>query len=257
MKTKYPILLVHGIIFKESKIFNAFGKIGKKLQAQGYCVHVGRHDGFGTIENNAKQLKGQIEDILKRENTEKINLIAHSKGGLDCKYLIRELAMQDKIASLTTLCTPHFGSPVASRIMKYPKFLLKTVAFWVNFWYRIFGDKHPDAYNVCKELRLHDDVDSFPFSDKVYCQSYSSTLKKVKDDFVMSIPLIFSRSIHNGSTDGLVPADSSVFEIYRGDCISDSLSHSQVVDFMVPKKKKELVYSFYYAVCEELAEMGF
>ena len=98
MQTKYPILLVHGIIFKESKIFKSFGKIGKRLKAQGYHVYVSTQDGFGTIENNAVQLKKQIEDILQKENTEKINLIAHSKGGLDCKYLIERFDMESKVA---------------------------------------------------------------------------------------------------------------------------------------------------------------
>lgn len=257
MQTKYPILLVHGIIIKESRIFKSFGKIEKKLKSRGYCVYVGNHDGFGTIENNANQLKAQIEAILQRENTDKINLIAHSKGGLDCKYLIRELNMEDKIASLTTLCTPHKGSPVASKIMKLPKFLLKFVAFWINLWYRVFGDKHPDSYAVCKQLQEHDEEDSFPYTDKVYCQSFSTTMKKVKDDFVMGIPLIFSRLIKTTETDGLVTVDSAMFGNYRGNCIPESVSHSQIVDFMTPKNKREKVYSFYLAICEELAAMNF
>ncbi len=257
MQTKYPILLVHGIVLRESKIFHAFGKIGKKLKLQGYCIHIGKHDGFGTIENNAKQLQAQIEEILAKENAEKVNLIAHSKGGLDCKYLIRELHMEDKIASLTTLCTPHGGSPVASRIMRYPKFLLKFVAFWLNLWYRIFGDKHPDAFAVCRQLQQHDNEDAFPYSEKVYCQSFSATMKSVKDDFVMSIPLMFSRRVYKGVTDGLVPAESAVFGNYRGDCIEGPVSHSQIAGFMIPRKKKEKIYSFYTSVCEELAEMNF
>ncbi|MBD5131602.1 MAG: hypothetical protein HDT28_03270 [Clostridiales bacterium] len=257
MQTKYPILLVHGIVLKENKIFRAFGKIGKNLKAQGYCVHIGKHDGFGTIENNAAQLKAQILEILEKENAEKINLIAHSKGGLDCKYLIKELQMEDNVASLTTLCTPHKGSPIATKIMKLPKFILKFVAFWVNFWYRIFGDKHPDAYTVCDQLRQREDIDTSSFSDKVYCQSFSTTMKKAKDDFVMGIPLMFSGYFEKSESDGLVPVYSTVFENYRGNCTSDSVSHSQIVDFFVPKKKKELIYSFYYDICKELADMGF
>ncbi|MDE5562229.1 MAG: hypothetical protein K2J01_01630 [Clostridiales bacterium] len=257
MQTKYPILLVHGIVLKDGRIIKAFGKIGKKLKEQGYCVYIGKHDGFGTIENNAQQLRNQIQDILARENVEKVNLIAHSKGGLDCKYLIHELGMEDSVASLTTLCTPHKGSPVASRIMKLPNFLLKFVAFWINFWYRIFGDKHPDAYWVCKELQRHDNAEQMPFSDKVYCQSYSTTINKVRDDFVMGIPLVFSRYCEKSETDGLVPVDSTVFENYKGNCTDDSVSHSQIVDFMVRKKKREKIYSFYYAICQDLADMGF
>lgn len=257
MQTKYPILLVHGIVLKESKFFKAFGKIGKQLKAQGYCVYISRQDGFGTIENNAQQLKEQIEEILQKENVEKINLIAHSKGGLDCKYLISELQMENRVASLTTLCTPHKGSPVASRIMKLSKFILKFVAFWINFWYRIFGDKHPDAYTVCKQLQLHDDEELLTFSDKVYCQSFSTTMKKVKDDFVMGIPLLVSKHSQKEETDGLVPVESAMFENYRGNCLPESVSHSQIVDFMASKKKKEKIYAFYNSVCQELAAMNF
>ena len=257
MQTRYPILLVHGIIFKESKLFKSFGKIGKRLKSQGYCVYVSTQDGFGTIENNAVQLKEQIKKILNKEGAEKINLIAHSKGGLDCKYLIKQLDMEDKVASLTTLCTPHKGSPVATKIMKMPKFLLKFVAFWVNVWYRIFGDKKPNSYEVCRQLQRHKIEELVPFSKSVYCQSFSTTMNKTKDDFVMSIPLIFSRYCEKGETDGLVPVSSAIFENYRGNCIEDSVSHSQIVDFMVSKKKKEKVYGFYSAICKELAEMNF
>ncbi len=139
---------MHGIVLKDGRIIKAFGKIGKKLKEQGYCVYIGKHDGFGTVENNAEQLKTQIQDILARENVEKVNLIAHSKGGLDCKYLIRELGMEDSVASLTTLCTPHKGSPVASRIMKLPNFLLKFVAFWINFC-TVFSAISIPTHTVC------------------------------------------------------------------------------------------------------------
>lgn len=257
MQTKYPILLVHGIALKEGRFFKAFGKIGEHLQSQGYCVYVGKHDGFGTIANNAGQLKAQIEEILKTEKTEKVNLIAHSKGGLDCKYLIEELHMEDRVASLTTLCTPHKGSPMASKIMKLPKFLLKFAAFWINVWYRIFGDKHPDAYRVCQELQQHDAGESFALSEKVYCQSFSTTMQKAKDDFIMGIPLLFSRRFEKVETDGLVPVESAVFANYRGSCLPESVSHSQIVDFMVSKKKRGKIYAFYSAVCRELAAMRF
>lgn len=253
--TVYPVLLVHGIVFKESKIFKAFGKIGKKLKEAGYKVYTSRQDGFGTVENNAAQLKVQIEEILRKEGAQKINLIAHSKGGLDCKYLIKNLGMEDKVASLTTLCTPHKGSPVASRILKLPKPLLKFTAFWINFWYRLFGDKHPDAYGVCRQLQRCENSEE-DFSDKVYCQSFSATIERAKDDFVMSIPLAFSRKAEKGDTDGLVPVDSAKFANYRGS-FDGSVSHSQIVGFMLPKKKREKVYSFYLEICKELADMNF
>lgn len=254
--TKYPIILVHGIALKDSKVFRSFGKIDRKLREQGYCVYVSTQDGFGTTANNAQQLKEQIECILQKENVEKVNLIAHSKGGLDCKYLIKELGMEDNVASLTTLCTPHKGSPVASKIMKVPKFMLKFVAFWVDLWYRICGDKHPDSYSVCQELQKHDN-EPLSVSDKVFCQSFSTTMNSSRDDFVMSIPRLFFRHTDNVENDGLVSVESAMFANYRGSCIDEPVSHGQIVDFMAPKSKRERIYAFYAEVCKELSDMGF
>ena len=97
--------------------------------------------------------KEEIVKILEVEGVDKVNIIAHSKGGLDSKYMIENLGMEDSVASLTTLCTPHKGSPIATNILKLPKFLTKFIAFWINFWYKLFGDKNPDSYQACQDLK--------------------------------------------------------------------------------------------------------
>lgn len=259
MSTRYSIILVHGIVLKDIKFFKAFGRIEKKLKDSGYVVYTAKTDGFGTIENNALQLKEYVEKVLATEHAEKVNLIAHSKGGLDALCMINNLGMEDKVASLTTLCTPHYGSPIASSLLRLPKFIVKFLAFWINFWYRIFGDKHPDALEVCKQLQNDPNTERErqPIPATVYCQSFSTTLKRSRDDFVMGIPLAFCRRLDGTPGDGLVTAPSTEFGNYRGDCTDDSLSHSQIVDFMAGKKKKEKIYAFYTGLCEELAEMGF
>ena len=94
MKSKYPIILVHGIMLKDFKFFKAFGKIEKALKDEGYYVETSKTDGFGTISNNAYQLKKQILRILDEQKTNKINIIAHSKGGLDAKDMIKNLGME-------------------------------------------------------------------------------------------------------------------------------------------------------------------
>lgn len=259
MATQYPVILAHGIILKDIKFFKAFGRIEKELKNRGYSVYTATTDGFGTIENNAEQLKEFILNVLKKENVQKVNIIAHSKGGLDAKYMIQNLDTEDCVASLTTLCSPHKGSPIASFILKFPKFIVKFIAFWINLIYKIFGDKKPDALTVCKQLKNNSITDNtlLNFSENVYCQSYSTTLKKSRDDFIMGIPLKFYKHLENSSSDGLVSTDSAKFGIYRGDCIDDSISHSQIVDFMAGKRKKEKIYSFYNNLCNDLAEMGF
>lgn len=244
---------------KDFKKFKCFGKIEKVLKEQGLIVYTAKTDGFGTILSNAEQLKKYIKFVLEKENVDKVNIIAHSKGGLDAKYMITSLDMEESVASLTTICTPHKGSPIASKLLKLPKWMLRFISFWINFWYKIFGDEHPDSLEVCKELkRVNLEEESvLMISDKVYCQSYSSKMNKSTDDFLMGIPYAFSMYFEHVETDGMVPVDSCVFGEYKGYAIDDSISHSEIIDFMVKYKKKEKVYKFYISVCIELIKKGF
>lgn len=259
MATKYPIILVHGIVLKDFSFFRAFGRIADVLRAEGNTVYSSRIDGFGKIDTNARQLKEEILQILQETGAEKVNIIAHSKGGLDSKRMIRELEMEDRVASLTTLCTPHKGSPIATNLLRLPEWILRLISFWLNFWYRIFGDQQPDALAVCRELALREDTEAetVAFSEKVYCQSYSTKLERSRDDFVMGIPLIFSHYYENRDSDGLVSQESAVFENYRGKCVDISVSHSEIVDLFPKKQKREKIFRFYTSLCQELSDMGY
>ena len=67
----------------------------------------------------------------------------------------------------------------------------------------------------------------------------------------------FSRFLEKDRvTDGMVPQDPAIFGNYRGDCIDDSVSHTEIVDFMVRDKKRDKVFAFYSALCEELVRAG-
>ncbi len=257
--TKYPIILVHGIALKDFMWFKAFGGIEDLLTAEGFIVYTSRVDGFGTTETNAEKLKEEILRILDKHDAEKINIIAHSKGGLDSKRMIRELGMADRVASLTTLCTPHKGSPIATNILRLPKPLLHMTDALLNGCYKLFGDEKPDAYAVCRELAQTGEVEeeTVAFSDAVYCQSFSTTLHRSRDDFVMGIPLMFSHHFEKKKSDGMVSAESAMFANYRGECVEGSVSHSEIVDFMAGRGKREKIHDFYIALCHELATMGF
>ena len=183
LPSKYPIVLAHGIAAKQLKVLNAFGKIESELKKEGYEVYIADTDGFGSIENNAEQLKCFINSLKEKHGYEKVNIIAHSKGGLDAKYMITKLYMEDSVASLTTLCTPHKGSLIASKIWKLPMPIKKIIAFSIDMFYCLFcGDKHPDSMRACQQLREADaSEETLQFSYKVYCQSYSTTIVKAKD----------------------------------------------------------------------------
>lgn len=259
MKTKYPIILVHGIMVKDLKHFKAFGRIEKTLIENGFTVYTSLTDGFGSISSNANQLKKQILEILKENKTNKVNLIAHSKGGLDSKYMIKELGMEKYIASLTTLSTPHKGSKLADKLLTLPKWIIKILAFWINLFYKICKDENPDCVKVAKELSVVNNIEeeTFNFESDIYCQSYSTTLKKSKDDFIMGIPLIFSKRFEKDYSDGMVAKNSTKFGQYKGDCLEDSISHSEIVGFSLSKKKRKKIEEFYIELCNELVDLGY
>ena len=262
MKTQYPIVLVHGLGFKDTFFMKSWGRIDRILRIQGYSVYKSNVDAFGTVEGNAAQLKTEIEALLKETGAEKVNIIAHSKGGLDAKHMIQQMDMGGKVSSLTTLCTPYKGSPIASFILRFPKFAVKYAAFWVNTVFRILGDKAPDSFTACEQLQRTQSLEqeTVNVAEGVMCQSFSAAVRPGEGaaDFVMAVPLLFSRFIEKDKvTDGLVPRDSAIFGTYRGDCLDGSVSHTEIVDFMVRDRKRDKIFAFYSALCEELAQAGF
>lgn len=259
MSTKYPIILVHGIMLKDWKFFKAFGNIQKILQTEGHRVYTAPTDGFGSIETNAAQLQICVQKIMAETGAAKVNLICHSKGGLDARYMIDTLHMEDAVASVTFLATPHKGSQIATKLYAFPKPLRWLIALYLTIAYRIFGDKKPEVLKVCQQLSYTPDgvLENFDHHDGIFMQSYSTTLEKSSDDFVMGIPLYFSRRFENIPSDGLVSVASAQFAEYKGNCTDASVSHSEIVDFMVGKQKKEKIYAFYISLCQDLAERGF
>ncbi|MBO5891665.1 MAG: alpha/beta fold hydrolase, partial [Oscillospiraceae bacterium] len=151
-KTRYPIVLVHGMMAKDFRFWRAFRGIANFLKAQGVTVYITNQDGVGAVSTNAAQLKEEILNILKKENCEKVNLIAHSKGGVDSRYMISRLNMAEHVASLTTLSTPHHGSGLSRRLVRMPRFMARIIAFFTNLFYRICGDRKPDIFQLGLDL---------------------------------------------------------------------------------------------------------
>lgn len=256
--TKYPIVLVHGIALREMKLLRAFGRIEKTLKDAGYDVYTADTDAFGSIENNAAQLKETVIGILRTTGSEKVNIIAHSKGGLDTKYMLKSLDTEDLVASFTTLCTPHKGSAIATHIWNLPRWLKRILAFFINTFYKIAGDKNPDSMKVCEQLTSHEeDGTAITFSDKVYCQSYSTRITKKRDSILMAVPMVIYKRTDGSENDGMVSVESAKFENYRGECLDEAVSHTQIVDFFAKRKHRKRVLSFYIDLCRELADMGY
>src|SRR5690606_8489042 len=94
----HAIVLHHGFMDGESIL--AFKGIRDHIRAKGISVLQSEVSSANTIEFRAAQLKEQIETFRKQNGFEKVNIIAHSMGGLDARYLISTLGYGEQVASL-------------------------------------------------------------------------------------------------------------------------------------------------------------
>lgn len=256
--TKYPVVLVHGLAAKTVLFWNAFGSIPRFLRERNIRVFVPNHDGVGTIGGNAYQLKGQIEAICRTENCEKVNIIAHSKGGLDTRKMISSLQMHSRVASLTTLSTPHHGSRLSAAVLSGPKWAIHMLSRLINFFFRLLGDRNPDIWAAAKEL-TDDAMEEFnrriPNHPDVYYQSYSSKASK-SNAFQVYIPYQISRYCEQDETDGLVSVHSSQWGTYQGNVPGD-LNHLQLTALLGGKRKQRAAAEFYLQLITQLRDMGY
>ena len=263
-KTKYPILLVHGIFFRDFEKVNYWGRIPEELIKNGATIYYGNHSSSLAVKDSARELADRIKDICRETGCKKVNIIAHSKGGLDSRYAISNLGMDKYVASLSMINTPNHGCMFADYLLnKAPAKVKKRVSSAYNFTLRKLGDTKPDFIAGVTDLtspvteKLNKEM---KHSDKVYYRAYGSILKKFTSG---RFPLNLTNKyvgLHDGKNDGLVGIESFP---YNGECtIIESndkrgLSHGDVIDLNRENFKGFDVREFYVSLVNELKEKGF
>lgn len=114
-ETRYPIVLAHGMVgFDNIAFINYWYGIPRTLERSGAQVFNTQVSAFNSSEARGEQLLAQVEDILAITGAEKVNLIGHSHGGQSVRYVAAMIP--DRIASVTNVGSPVFGSPVADLV---------------------------------------------------------------------------------------------------------------------------------------------
>lgn len=113
-KTRHPVVLAHGFAGFDSIGVSGlrlayFRGIADRLRAAGIEVHVLRVSPVASVAARGRQLADQV----RRLPADRCNIVAHSMGGLDARYALAALGLADRVASLTTIGTPHHGTPLA------------------------------------------------------------------------------------------------------------------------------------------------
>lgn len=112
-QTKHPIVLAHGMSgFDELfGIYQYWDGIPQALAKDGAKVFVTEVPQFNSTEKRGEALLAQVQEILAITGASKVNLIGHSHGGLDVRY-VASVAPQ-LVASVTTVGSPHQGADLA------------------------------------------------------------------------------------------------------------------------------------------------
>lgn len=262
-KTKYPILLVHGVFFRDSEKLNYWGRVPGELEKNGATLFYGEHQSALSVEESALELAEKIKEIIRISGCEKLNIIAHSKGGLDCRYAIANMGVAPYIASLTTINTPHRGCGFADYLLnKIPENMQTKVAGTYNAAARKLGDTSPDFMKAVYDLTASSCVQNDSKSrvpEGIYCQSYGSVLGQATHG---KFPLNFSYPMvkyFDGANDGLVSAQSFSFgENYtllraRG---KRGISHADMIDLNRENIPGFDVREFYVQLVAELKKKG-
>lgn len=248
---RHPVVFCHGLLaFSMLKIQmpedrNCFTPLRGLLRERGLPALYPQVSPTSSIAERARELRGQI----LAWTDEPVNLIAHSMGGLDARYLISHLGMAGRVRSLTTISTPHRGTYLAAWFLenfheRVPLFLvLEKLGVQVGG----FRDCRPEdclAFNA----RTPDspEVRYFSYGGEVPPCRLSPTLRRAWSLVTQA----------EGPNDGMVTVASARWGEYLGTLSADHFAQTPDAMFLRPGEDFDSI-GFYARLVEDLARRGF
>lgn len=262
-KTKYPIIMVHGIFFRDWQLFNYWGRIPATLIRNGATINYGKQQSSGSVARSAEEIRKTILKVINETGAEKVNLIAHSKGGLDSRYAISRLGMDKYVATLTTINTPHKGCDMVDDLLKkLPSSIVRFIAGRYNGIFSKLGDETPDFMSGVKDLsavRAKKYDDEMPDSPGVSYRSVMTVMGSASSaGFPLNIGYKMIKKL-NGENDGLVAESSAKHGRHRiiRPTSKRGISHGDVIDLNRENISGFDVREFYVDLVNELRREGF
>ena len=207
---------------------------------------------------------GVSRQIVETTGCEKVNIIAHSKGGLDSRAAIAHCGMAPYVATLTTINTPHRGCIFAEYLLgKVPQAARLKIAAAYNAAMKQVGDPNPDFLAAVTDLTESACLarnEATPDAPGVVYESVMSYCKKAqhgKFPLNMTYPIV---KHFDGLNDGLVSVESAKWgerftllepQGKRG------ISHGDVVDLNRENIRGFDVREFYVKLAADLKSRGY
>ncbi|KAL7944679.1 Alpha/Beta hydrolase protein [Trichoderma barbatum] len=253
---KYPIVLAHGLLgFSELRVsallptIEYWHGIKQALTANNCTVITTSVPPSGSIEERAAKLAADIlaqttpssssssslasaqddqqQQQQQQQQAPAVNIIAHSMGGLDARYMISLLRPRGiRIASLVTIATPHRGSPFADYLIErgagplhLPRLygVIRRAGLGTSAFGQLTTRYMRDEFNP----RVRDD-------DEVRYFSYGAAIDEPSLLGAFRLPHgVVDR--REGENDGLVSVESSRWGTYKGTLMG--VSHLDLINW--------------------------
>ncbi len=198
---RHPLVLAHGLLgFDEIRIGRAradyFRGVSARLEREGCVVHRCRVAKTASIADRAAELAAFVREIPAR----RVNVVAHSMGGLDARYALSRLGLDRRVASLTTIGTPHRGTPLADLGTGRAARGVFSAARRVGM--------NVDAFQDLTTARMAEFNAAVSDSRSVLYASVVGAPATRRDVSPILLPTYLWLGGEAGANDGLVPADS-------------------------------------------------
>jgi triacylglycerol lipase len=284
-KTKYPILLVHGAFFKDQNMMgiNYWWGIKSALEDEGATVYVTQQDTFNGSKERAQQIATMLGQLFAINTSwKKINIIAHSQGPLDSRYLITNLSIPGKgpaknyVASLTSISGTHRGSEVADVLWKMYKGIPvlgpafgDMIGAMVNAFASVFyyNEQDQNCMKLLYELTPDFVINTFnpatPNVSGIYYQSWAGVVKGTTvthvDDAIVGPLWAIMNAMNAGKNDGLVSVNSAKWGVFRGELTgtSDGVNHFNEINHFFGVTPGWDAKAFYVKTVKELKSLGY
>ncbi|QXD16401.1 alpha/beta fold hydrolase [Rhodocaloribacter litoris] len=122
IRLRYPVMLMHGFGMLAAVCRGGMlHPMAMRLRAHGIRAYAPNVAPYETVPVRAAMWQARLRHVLDETGADRVHLIAHSMGGLDARYLITVLGAHDRVASLTTIATPHHGTALADLVLEQPE----------------------------------------------------------------------------------------------------------------------------------------
>lgn len=243
---KYPLVLAHGLFgFAELKLAGSYlppihywHGIKDALTAHGTEVITASVPPSGSIEERAAQLR---RNILATSKGRPVNIIAHSMGGLDARYMIsrsrqKRTALERErhependvnVRALVTVATPHHGSAYADYV--FDRIGPERLPWVYGVWQRTTGLGTGAFSQLTRNYMKEEFNPKTPDDPDVQYFSYGAALKKkppLLSPFRGSYNVLLKEE---GPNDGLVSVESAKWGQYKGTL--EGVSHLDLINW--------------------------